>query len=316
MEGGKNQFWRWYRNWFDRVHDVAFHIVRDPSISAEVTRDVFIDAWHDLDRGADEMTGGRLLRNARTRALNRLTYDRRDRKNHPDAAFDRRTPGIDASNVRIDLDRRHRVLLAVSSTLGNRDASILSLHLRDGLDATELADELGVSCDDAPPVLARLRTGLNDAIAAWTCWNDGAPVCPELRNLVERGRMSDFDRATAKAVITHVHWCDACTAQHRRGAPPEEVYAGVPVLIAPETLRHDVTIALERSGILIPAAGALADEAPIAGSSPPGASTPEPELPVVADRSSGRRTQQTVLAVGLASLLLALLFIALRVGLG
>jgi hypothetical protein len=179
-----------------------------------------------------------------------------------------------------------------------------------------LAEELGVSASDAPPVLARLRTGLHEAIAAWICWNDGAPACPELRDLVDKGRMSAFDRATAKAVTTHVDWCDACTMQYRRGAPPEEIYAGVPVLVAPAGLRHDVTVALERSGILMPAATDASDiasdpDTPRAtASAQPSAPPPDPE------RHNGLRPQPTFLAVGVAAILLALLFLALRVGLG
>ncbi len=320
QQGDDQAFSALFDRWFDRVHDVAFHIVHDPTISAEVTQDVFLNAWQKLDTLQEPAAfGGWLLRSARNRALNRLKYERRSTPmNMEDTMMevDRRRPGIDASDVQIDLDWQQHLVWAASSALGERDASILSLHLRSGLEAPELADELGVTPNNAHQLLFRLRERLGTAIASWTVWREGSPRCDELRVVLDRAGSSSFDRATAKLVTQHVNWCDICANERDRAVAPQAIFAGVPVLVAPAVLKTRVAAALEQSGVPMSAATIEAAGTPGDRTGPPAATAVTPS-PFAADageaaRSEHRLRRGTLMAVGAAAIILALVFFATR----
>src|SRR5262245_3726876 len=69
--GDERAFGELYDAWFDRVHDLAMRIVRDPARAADVAQDAFLAAWKRIDTLDDPAAfGGWLLRIARNRALN------------------------------------------------------------------------------------------------------------------------------------------------------------------------------------------------------------------------------------------------------
>src|SRR5918994_1146447 len=131
--------------WFDPCVDVAWRILRDREAAADVAQDVFLGAWRALDRLRDPGAfGGWALRASRNQALNRLARERR------------------------------------STALGERDASLLDLHLRHGLAVPEIAEALGVTANNAHQLLFRLRKRLSGAIRAWVLWRGGDPSRPTL----------------------------------------------------------------------------------------------------------------------------------------
>ena len=157
--------------WFDRVLDVASNVLRDRERGAEVAQDVFLTVWQQLDRLEDpERFGGWVLRIARNRALNRLDRDRRSTPT-PDETMTRaldagandpvgsaRAP-VEPEPVAAANDARELIWVAMAA-LGPRDASLADLVVRHGLSPAEVADEVGVSANNAHQLLFRLRKKL------------------------------------------------------------------------------------------------------------------------------------------------------------
>jgi len=153
----------------DRAHDIAHDIVGDAQVAAAVVHEVFDSLWDRHDELTDDdLRLEPILLATRAAALNRRTA-----RPAPAAAA---TSGIDqpssASRNRVELAQ------AGAAVLGADDASALDLHLRHGIGADALAPALGVSADDAPQRLARLRSRLDDALAAFTLWRGAARHAP------------------------------------------------------------------------------------------------------------------------------------------
>jgi DNA-directed RNA polymerase specialized sigma24 family protein len=118
--GDQQAFGRLFDRWFDPVHDIAWRIVRDRDVAAEVAQDVFLVAWQGLGELEQPGSfGGWVRRIARNRALNRLDRERRSR---PDseaaaAALDRGAPDVDMTAA---LGEREQNELVWAAAAGRR----------------------------------------------------------------------------------------------------------------------------------------------------------------------------------------------------
>ncbi|MEO5678892.1 MAG: sigma-70 family RNA polymerase sigma factor [Acidimicrobiales bacterium] len=224
LAGDGRAFAALFDGWFDRCFDVAVRIVRNRDIAAEVVQEVFLAAWRDLGTLRDHAAfGGWVLRASRNRALNRLEKERRTvalgdeattaavdaEAAAPDAAVDALT-GIGADLV-----------WAASAALGERDSSILDLHLRHGLAAPALAEELGVTANNAHQLLFRLRARLGDAIRSFVLWHGGRPSCPELQDVLHRAGLAIFGPEAARLAQRHAASCERSGDRQRTALAPE-----------------------------------------------------------------------------------------------
>ncbi len=130
-----------FQRWFDPCFDVARRIVHNDDTAAEVAQETFLVAWRQLDTLRDASAfGGWVLRTSRNKALNRLERERRsmavDQDEHP-ALTDLEAVGDVAGDV--TANEQQQLVWAAAAALGERDASVLDLHLRHGLDAAEIA---------------------------------------------------------------------------------------------------------------------------------------------------------------------------------
>ncbi len=259
--GDPTAFGTLFERWFDRVHDVARNIVRNDDTAAEVAQDVFLTAWQRLDQLDDpERFGGWLLRTSRNRALNRLEKERRAQPLEGDVMtglHDTHHGGADrddlvgsnrvlATEAISDARDQRQLVWAAAAALGERDVSILDLQLRHQLDPAEIADELGVTANNAHQLLFRLRGKLGDAVANHQVWRDGSPRCAELAALVDG---DPFDASTNKIVQRHAKRCEACGAERERVVDPTKLFAAVPIVAAPAVLRDRVAAALVEQGV-------------------------------------------------------------------
>ncbi len=172
-----------FDRWFDRCVDVAWRILHDRDAAADVAQDAFLAAWRNLDRLRDPASfGGWVLRAARNRALDRLDHERRSVVIGDDALAAAVDDGPTTDEVAAVAGRAEQADLvwAASAALGERDASILDLHLRHDLAVPEIAEALGVTPNNAHQLLFRLRRKLSGAIRAWVLWRDGRPACDGL----------------------------------------------------------------------------------------------------------------------------------------
>jgi RNA polymerase sigma factor (sigma-70 family) len=251
-------FGRLFDRWFDPVYDVAWRIVRDHHTAAEVAQDVFLAAWQGLDRLEQPGSfGGWVRRIARNRALNRLDRERRSR---PDA--DQVAAALDSSAGDVDMAaalserERQELVWAAASALGERDASLLDLHLRHGLGPGAIADELGITPNNAHKLLHRLRGKLAAGIRAWVLWRAGDGRCVGLDRALAAGRLVTFGPEAVRVIGRHAKGCDGCGERQRLRLAPEALFSAMPVMVAPPLLRAEAAAALAEAGV--PMAGSAA----------------------------------------------------------
>jgi RNA polymerase sigma factor (sigma-70 family) len=250
--GDADAFGILFDRWFDRVWDVAWHIVRDREVAAEVAQDAFLAAWQGIDDVREPAAfGGWLLRTSRNRALNRLERERRitpagGTEDPVMAALPGRDPDPAAA---LDDRSRDELVWAAAAALGERDTSVLDLHLRHGLTPGEIAEELDVAPNHAHQLLFRLRERLAGAIRSWVLWRHGAPRCADLRAALAGAGIAAFSADAARIIGRHAGDCEACAADRDEVLAPERLFAAVPIAIAPPLLKAKAAAALEAGGV-------------------------------------------------------------------
>ncbi|HEY8546554.1 MAG TPA: sigma-70 family RNA polymerase sigma factor [Acidimicrobiales bacterium] len=250
-----------FDRWFDRAYDVAWHIVRNRDTAADVAQDTFATAWQSIGtlRRPDAF-GGWVLRIARNKALNRLAADQRARPVGDEvtlAAHDRERRTADDPADPVTDRERDDLVWAAAAALGDDDASILSLHLRHGLTAAGLAEELGIAANAAHQRLFRLRKRLGDAIGAWALWHLGHPRCDDLRRLLAAAGTTRFDRDAAGMITAHSRGCPDCTDRRALRLSPEALFAATPLVVAGPMVKAEAAAALTAAGTPAKAAGGL-----------------------------------------------------------
>ena len=266
--GDDEAFGRLFDRWFDPVYDVAWRIVHDRDTAAEVAQDVFLAAWQGLDGLAQPASfGGWVRRIARNRALNRLD---RELRSVPDdeqaeAALDRSAPDVDLTAAMNEREQ-HDLVWAAARALGERDASLLDLHLRHGLGAPAIADELGVTANNAHQLLHRLKGKLAGAIRAWVLWRAGEGRCAGLDRAIAGAGLVSFGAEAVRVIDRHARACDGCAERQQLRLAPEALFAAMPVIAAPPLVKAEAAAALGQAGV--PMAGsATAASGPDGGGS-------------------------------------------------
>lgn len=255
--GDTDAFGRLCDRWSDPVFDVVVRIVRDREIAADVAQAVFVVAWQNLRELSEPASfGSWLLRAARYQALNRLEQDRRSVAR----GAEKTVIATNRSRSRTDADAEQAdppdLVWAVSAALGERDTSILSLHLRHGIPREDLAEELGTGPDATNTPMFRLRTALGDTVQAWALWHGGQPACDRLRSVLTTSGLSTFGRDAVRVITSHAKGCGACASARAEMVSPEELFAAVGIVTAPVGLKSDVVAAVEAQRVRPDATGA------------------------------------------------------------
>src|SRR5690606_29642134 len=150
-------------------------------------------------------------------------------------------------------EREQRVLVwAAASALGERDASLLDLHLRHGFGPGEIAEELGVTTNNAHQLLHRLKGRLGGAIRSWVLWRSG--TCPGLDRAVAGAGLVTFGAEAVKVVSRHARDCEECRQSQQLRLAPEALFAAMPMALAPPLLKAEAASALSQAGVPLGAA--------------------------------------------------------------
>ena len=204
--------------------------------------------------------GGWVRRIARNRALNRLDRERRSR---PDSERGR---GRGSTGPRPDVDmtaalgerEQNELVWAAAAALGERDTSLLDLHLRHGLSAPEIAAELGVTPNNAHQLLHRLKGKLGGAIRAWVLWRGGGTPCAGLDRAVADAGLTTFGAEAVRVVDRHARDCATCEERRELRLAPEALFAVVPIGVAPPILKAEAAPALAQAGVSMSGSSATA----------------------------------------------------------
>jgi RNA polymerase sigma factor (sigma-70 family) len=251
IAGNGDAFGVLFERWFDRAFDVAWHIVHDRETAADVTQEAFASAWQQIGSlRQPESFGGWLLRIARNKALNRLQREQRSRPvGDEETLVMLDTRRSDDATDGVTRAEHGDLVWAASAALGEDDASVLSLHLRHGLEAPELAEELGVKPNAAHQRLFRLKKRLADAIGAWVLWRRGQPSCSVLQTILDDAGITRFDATTARTIGAHARDCSACDTSRELRLSPEALFGAMPLVVAEPALRARVVAALKDMGV-------------------------------------------------------------------
>ncbi len=305
QRGDPDAFTALFRRWFDPCVEVARRIVHDEEVAAEVAQDTFLVAWRQLDTLRDPSAfGGWVLRTTRNKALNRLERERRstavDQDEHP--ALTGLDSGVDVAGE-VGAVEQQQLLWAASTALGERDASVLDLHLRHGMDAAELADTLGVTPNNAHQLVFRMKGRLAGAIRAWVLYKGGDPTCEELGRVLVAAGITSFSADAVKVIDRHASGCDECSRRRAAILAPEAMFAAVPALPVAQMLREKAAGALRHDGVPL-GPDAARPMAAASGSSGPPSSPDPPSAP--ARRPVGWSARRTALVAAAAVLAVAL----------
>lgn len=123
--------------------------------------------------------------------------------------------------------------------LADRDRALLDLHLRQGLEGAELGEAMGVSAANAYVMLNRLKAQVDRSLGALLIARLGRDDCSELDTLLLDWDGS-FSPLIRKRVARHVEGCEICGERRKKIMSPWMLLAGVPVFVAPLTLRDRV----------------------------------------------------------------------------
>jgi RNA polymerase sigma factor (sigma-70 family) len=280
--GDESAFPALFDRWFDPCVDVAWRILHDRDAAADVAQETFLAAWRELDRLRQPSSfGGWVLRTARNRALNRLAGQRRSTvvgdedltaaldggaprpgsasTSAPTSAWVSDRRGEDEPAAAAERAEGAELVWAASAALGERDASVLDLHLRHGFTAPEIAEALGVTANNAHQLLFRLKRKLGGAIQAWVLWpaasRPGVAGCAGLRRAIDDAGVTRFGPEAVRVIDRHARDCDACQDRRQLRVAPEVLFGAVPIVPAGSILRARAVAALQAEGVPMPASG-------------------------------------------------------------
>lgn len=253
--GDEDAFARLVDRYLERCWNVAWRILHDRDRAADVAQEAMTAAWQQLDTlSSPGSFGGWVLRISRNRALNRLEHERRA----VPVDEDRHLEPTDRLVMAAGPEERHErneaadLVWGAAAALGERDASVLDLHLRHGLEPGELAEELGVTPNNAHQVVFRLRNRLGGAIRAYVLWNHGDPRCDELARLLSTKGATSFGPATMRAIERHASDCATCERDRDSVLAPAALFGAVPLAAMPAELRDRALGALSDAGVPTP----------------------------------------------------------------
>ena len=301
--GDQDAFGRLFDRWYDRVHDLARRITRDDALAADVAQDAFLAAWQRLDRLDDPASfGGWLLRIARNRALDVVRAPAQARTQADEevtttldeqAASARLADLADPAAVAEDHEVQELVWSA-AATLGERDLTALDLSLRHGLEPAEIGEVLGINRNAANQLVHRMKGRLATAVRSRVLWQGGRPACTELQALLEADGIDTFDAGAVRVADRHAGSCDACSRRRETRLDPAQLFAAVPIAVAPVLLKAKAAAALEAAGV------------PMGGSTCTGSGNGRGSAPAAADTGAatsrrGRRRRPSQRAVALTT---------------
>lgn len=273
--GDRQAFAAVYDRYGDRLYDFCHALLRDREDAADAVADTFVRCAERIGQLRDPGSlRPWLYAIARSEALRRLRHRRRfvpDAEPELAAMADR--TGVDPQRAAEQQALRDLVWRAAAG-LAERDQTILTLHLRHGLDGAELGEAMGVTAQHAYVLLNRLRGQVERSLGALLVARLGRRDCAELDGVLAGwdGRFSPLIR---KRVARHVDTCTVCTGRRAKVASPWALLSAVALVPAPLALRDRV---VTRTSLAAPLTGPPDPPLP-----------PHPSLPVPPPAGGGSR---------------------------
>lgn len=219
-------------------------LLREPADAADAVQDTFVIAASRL-AGLRDRNRLRpwLYAVARNECHRRLRARAAQVATPPDAMPDVTDTSADVSGEAERGDLRMLLRSAIRG-LNSGEADLVELQLRQGLDAAEVADVLGVSRNHAHALLSRARDQLEISLGALLVARSGRQDCAALDTMLQDwdGQLTVLMR---KRVNRHIERCPVCAERKKRELAPALLLglaplAALPAAPAPPGLRAHV----------------------------------------------------------------------------
>ncbi len=227
-----------YDRYADRLHDYCWSILRDRHEAEDATHDAFVTAARKIGQLRDPaLLRAWLYAICRNQALGRVRRRRRELVSEDVA--DMSPPAVEADRPGYEVAELRKLVWDAAGGLAPRDRSVLELHLRHGMEGTELAAALGTNAHHATVMLSRVREHVERSLGALLVGRTGRGACGELDTMLD-GWDGSLSPLLRKRVARHIDNCEVCGEQRSRVVSPLALLSGVPLLPAPEYLREKV----------------------------------------------------------------------------
>ncbi len=238
LDGDREAFAAVYERYSDRLFDFAVGMLRNREDAADAVADSFVTMAERLSQLRDpSRLRPWLYAVVRRECLRRLKARTKVAYGDDDQLAALPDEGA-LPEEQAEASAMRELVWAAAEGLNDRDQALLDLHLRHGLEGQELADAMGISAGNAYTSLNRLKIQLERALGALLVARQGSADCAALGAVLE-GWDGTFSVLMRKRVARHVDQCVACD-QRRAALAPLSLVAGVPLLLAPSTLRDRV----------------------------------------------------------------------------
>lgn len=239
LQADREAFAQVYDRYGPRLYDFAYSMLRHREDAADAVADSFVSFAEKLPQLRDpDRLRPWLYAIVRSECLRRLKARKRvsygDDEQLMAMADDAITPEQAAEQAALQ-----KLVWDAAAGLADRDRALLDLHLRQGLEGAELGEAMGVSASNAYVMLNRLKAQVDRSLGALLIARLGREDCDDLETL-----LADWDGTFSplirKRVARHVEDCETCGERRKRIVSPWMLLAGVPVFVAPLTLRDRV----------------------------------------------------------------------------
>jgi RNA polymerase sigma factor (sigma-70 family) len=259
--GDEDAFAELYERYFQGVYDFVLRLVRDRDTAADVVQNTFVKAWEALREGRVTNVKAWLYTVAHNGAMDELR--RRSRlasgEDAEEAAFAQVDPSRFTNPEAVARDRELVELVwASAAALNPQEYGLLDLHLRQGFEAPELADALGLERGAVYTRLSRLRDSFEEAVTTTLLLRRGRNECEDLDALLVEHGSSAPTRETRQLVARHLEECETCKEQKKRIVSPAAILAGLAIVPAPLALKNSIWVGVSGSTVARPEASASA----------------------------------------------------------
>jgi|CXWL01.1.fsa_nt_gi RNA polymerase sigma factor (sigma-70 family) len=246
--GDLDAFGQLYDQYFPRIYDFSWRILRNSEEAADVTQDVFMKAMQNLP-GLSKASSFKswLFTIAHNTAVTRAERAGRTvplpEPVHEEAfgAFDVPDPSRLADPALASADAELASLVWEAATaLNPRDYALLDLHVRQGLDSAEIAGVMNVSKGNAYTMVSRMKDAAEDVISSYVVARRGSKDCEGLQQTLAAFDFPPYTEEIRKPVDAHIKDCATCQGARKRLTGPLEIFGGFAMVPAPLALKGDI----------------------------------------------------------------------------
>ena len=248
MAGDLDSFGQLYDSYFSRVYDFAWRILRQSDEAADATQDVFMRAMQALP-SLTKVTSFKpwLFTIAHNVAVTRAELGDRvtalPSPVHEEAFGSFDVPDacrLDSPELAAGDHETAALVWEAASALNARDYALLDLHVRQGLESTDIAGLMGVSKGNAYTMVSRMRTAAADVIGSYIVARRGSKDCDELQKVLAAFEFPPYTEPVRKAVDAHIRECETCHGSKTKLAAPLEILGAFAAVSAPLALKGDI----------------------------------------------------------------------------